>query len=214
MEKTNADNYEQMQQGLMLPVMEEFCTVQGEGHNTGKAAWFIRIGGCDVGCSWCDVKESWNAELHPLSFTKDIIEHAVQQAVRSVVITGGEPMLYNLNPLCEGLKFSGFETFLETSGSAPLSGIWDWVCLSPKKNAPALEKYYNIANELKVIIADKSDLEWAEICAEQVRNSYCILYLQPEWSRFREISPVIIDYVKNSPKWNVSVQAHKFLRIP
>lgn len=199
--------------GTLLPLMEEFYSLQGEGTHTGRPAWFIRIGGCDVGCSWCDVKESWYAGLYPLTATDTIINHARQNPSRCVVVTGGEPLLYPMDYLCEGLQKAGVSTFLETSGSEPLSGSWDWICLSPKRNMPPREEFFSLAGELKVIIHDKHDFEWAEENAAKV-NEKCRLLLQPEWSRYHAMIPAIVDYILLNPKWSVSLQAHKFMKIP
>jgi len=211
--KLSEDQKKLLAQGYRLPLMEEFYTIQGEGFHTGKPAWFIRLGGCDVGCRWCDVKESWNPELHPLTPADDIIEHAAGCPARTIVVTGGEPLMYNLDYLCDGLKKSNFQLHLETSGSYPLSGIWDWICLSPKKNSPPVKDICLSANELKMIIYNESDIDWAEKYSRQVPEN-CCLFLQPEWSRYQQIIPYIIDYVKDNPKWMVSLQAHKFMHIP
>lgn len=197
----------------LLPLMEEFYTIQGEGFHSGKAAYFIRLGGCDVGCHWCDVKESWNAELHPLTSVETIVNNALQYPAKTVVVTGGEPLLYDLNKLCRLLREKGIRTFLETSGSYPLSGTWDWICLSPKKFKAPLPSIAPLAGELKVIIFNKSDFEWAEKHAAMVSSS-CKLFLQPEWSKEKEMTPLIIDYVKNNPKWEISLQTHKYMNIP
>lgn len=199
--------------GSLLPLMEEFYTIQGEGYHTGKAAYFIRLGGCDVGCHWCDVKESWDASLHPLTHTHTIVHNAKQHPAQTVVITGGEPLLYNLDSLTLKLKDQGIQTFIETSGAYPLSGHWDWICLSPKKFKSPLPEVSAAAGELKVIIFNKSDFLWAEEHASRV-NPACKLYLQPEWSKAAEVTPLIIDYVKDNPKWNISLQTHKYLNIP
>jgi len=193
--------------------MEEFYTIQGEGFNTGKAAYFIRLGGCDVGCHWCDVKESWDAEMHALTPIQNIIDNAAKFPAKAVVVTGGEPLIYNLDNLTKGLKTLGIKIFIETSGAYPLSGIWDWICLSPKKfKLPRLEVSEK-ADELKVIIFNKSDFAFAEQHAKLV-NSNCKLYLQPEWSKTNEITPLIVEYVMNNPQWEISLQTHKFLNIP
>ena len=199
--------------GTFLPLMEEFYTIQGEGYHTGKAAYFIRLGGCDVGCHWCDVKESWDAELHPLTSADDIVANALQHPAKTVVITGGEPLLYNLTYLTQKLKEAGIKIFLETSGAYPLTGYWDWICLSPKKFKGPREDVLSAAGELKVIVFNNSDFKWAEEHAKFV-NSNCKLYLQPEWSKAPEITPLIIDYVKVNPKWEISLQTHKYLNIP
>jgi len=202
-----------MEQGRLLPLMEEFYTIQGEGGNTGKAAYFIRLGGCDMGCWWCDVKESWDASLHPLTPADEIAFRASGYPARAVVVTGGEPVLYNLDYLSQKLKESGIKTFLETAGVRKLTGLWDWICLSPKKGMLPLEEYFTMANELKVIIHNETDLRWAEANASRVHPG-CLLYLQPEWSSHEQIMPVIIDYVKGHPEWKISLQTHKYMNIP
>jgi 7-carboxy-7-deazaguanine synthase len=204
---------ELLEKGELLPLMESFYSLQGEGFHAGTPAWFVRIGGCDVGCHWCDVKESWDARLHPPAPVSEIVSEAQSCPARAVVVTGGEPLLYNLDKLCMMFHDRGFKTFLETSGSEKLSGSWDWICLSPKRNAPPLPVFYEMADELKVIIQEDADLEWAEKQASKL-SSNCILYLQPEWSRFREVVPLITDYALQHTRWKVSVQIHKFLRIP
>jgi len=199
--------------GSTLPLMEEFYTIQGEGFNTGKAAYFIRLGGCDVGCHWCDVKESWNAALHPLTRAETIAELAASYPAKAVVITGGEPLLYNLDYLCGLLEERGIRRFLETSGAYPLSGSWDWICLSPKKFKAPLPSVSSMAHELKVIIFNLSDFAWAEKQAMLVSPA-CKLYMQPEWSKEKEITPLIVEYVKAHPNWEISLQTHKFMHIP
>ncbi len=199
--------------GTLLPLMEEFYTIQGEGYHTGKAAYFIRLGGCDVGCHWCDVKESWDAELHPLTAADTIIDHAKQHPSKAVVVTGGEPLLYNLDYLTHGLQTAGIQTFMETSGAYPLSGSWDWICLSPKKFKAPLPDVIATAGELKVIVFNKSDFAWAEQHAALVSPT-CKLYLQPEWSKAQAMTPLIVDYVMQNPKWEISLQTHKYLNIP
>jgi organic radical activating enzyme len=202
-----------LKKGLALPLMEDFYTIQGEGFHTGKPAYFARIGGCDVGCSWCDVKESWNADLWPLTNTDEIVRRIETCPSRSVVVTGGEPLMYNLDYLCEQLKIKGFQTFLETSGSHPLSGKWDWICLSPKKNSPPFPEIYEKADEYKVIIQSIGDFDWAEKNINRLRPD-CKLYLQPEWSKQDVIMQEIVDYVMGHPKWQISLQSHKYMRIP
>lgn len=202
-----------MREGRLLPVMEEFYTIQGEGYNTGKAAYFIRIGGCDVGCHWCDVKESWDANKHPLKNAEDSVQNAISFKANSAVITGGEPLIYPLDFLTGQLRKHGISTFIETSGAYPLSGNWDWFCLSPKKNMPPLEAACERADELKVIVYNNHDLKWAQEQAEKV-SAGCYLYLQPEWSRRESALPAIIDFVKSNPKWMVSLQSHKYMNIP
>jgi len=199
--------------GKFLPVVEEFYTLQGEGFHTGKAAYFLRLGGCDVGCSWCDSRFSWNPDIHPVVSCDVIIRNIIDSGTDSAVITGGEPLMWNLDYLCEGLKNKKINTFIETSGAYPLSGTWDWICLSPKKNSPPVNEIYKIADELKVIIQDKIDFEWAEKYKTLV-NKTCRLYLQPEWSRFEIIIPEIVEYVKKNPEWRVSLQVHKYMHIP
>ena len=196
-----------------MPLVEEFFSLQGEGFHTGKAAYFIRLGGCDVGCSWCDSRFSWNQELHPLVDTDMIIDRVVQSGTDSVVVTGGEPLIWNLDYLCSGLKKKNILTFLETSGAYDLSGEWDWICLSPKINMPPVPGICKIANELKVIIQDISDFEWAEKYHGMV-GSQCGLYLQPEWSRFESIIPEIVGYIKKYKFWRISLQTHKYMHIP
>ena len=201
------------EKGLELPLVEEFYSLQGEGYHTGKAAYFIRIGGCDIGCRWCDSKVSWNPDIHPLVSIDTIVSNALKTPANSVVVTGGEPSLFNLKPLTDKLKVHGIKTFIETAGAKELTGTWDWICLSPKRQSPPFEKYYEIADELKVIVHDDEDYRWAEETSKKVNNR-CKLYLQSEWSRYEQNIPSIVDYVKSYPKWNVSLQAHKFMHIP
>ncbi len=198
--------------GEMLPLMEEFYTIQGEGFHTGTAAYFIRIGGCDVGCHWCDVKESWNAELHPPTEIDLIVSNAKKYA-DTVVITGGEPLTWDMDLLTQKLKNQDLKVHIETSGCYPVTGTWDWFCLSPKKNKLPVDDAYAIAHELKVIIYNKHDFIFAEEQANKV-NKNAILFLQPEWSKKEEMTPLIVDYVMNNPKWRVSLQTHKYLNIP
>ncbi len=202
-----------LNEGKLLPLMEEFYTIQGEGYNTGKAAYFIRIGGCDVGCHWCDVKESWDAKIHPLTTSDTIIESVLQSKTPAVVVTGGEPLIYNLDHLTSVLKQQHIQTFIETSGAYPLSGFWDWICLSPKKTMLPKEEIYKAAHELKIIVFNKHDFKWAEEQAEKVSEN-CYLYLQPEWSKRNEITPFIVEYVKQNPRWMISLQTHKYIDIP
>ncbi len=202
-----------LKQGLMLPVMESFYTIQGEGIQTGRAAYFIRLGGCDVGCVWCDVKGSWNADAHPLFSVDEIVKKASAEKGRFVVITGGEPCMYDLIPLSRLLKEEGFEIAIETSGAYPLSGEIDWVCVSPKKFKAPLAESIIEAHELKVVIYNASDFKWAEEQAQKV-NSNCELLLQPEFSKFDTIMPQIIDYIKHNPKWRISLQTHKIINVP
>ncbi|WP_268034508.1 7-carboxy-7-deazaguanine synthase QueE [Algoriphagus sp. PAP.12] len=204
---------DQVAKGLMLPVMEAFYTIQGEGRFTGHPAYFIRLGGCDVGCVWCDVKESWEAAKWPVLSIEQIVEEASNHPGRLVVITGGEPLMYDLEPLTKMLKEKGFTTNIETSGAHPFSGDFDWVCFSPKKFKKPHSSIYEVANELKVVVFHKSDFDFAEEHAALV-NSSCEKRLQPEWSKAEKFTPIIIDYVKNHPTWNISLQTHKFMDIP
>jgi len=196
-----------------LPLVEEFFSLQGEGYHTGKAAYFIRIGGCDVGCSWCDSRFSWNPNIHPMVDADEIIERALKSGTNSVVVTGGEPLMWDLDYLCNGLKKNNIKTFIETSGAYKLSGKWDWICLSPKRNMPPVEEICSVADELKVIIQNSDDFEWAEKYRKMV-NVDCRLFLQPEWSRFNDITPEIVSYIKQYPYWRISLQVHKYMHIP
>jgi organic radical activating enzyme len=197
-----------------LPLVEEFYTLQGEGFHTGRAAWFLRLGGCDVGCAWCDAKETWNPRVHPPVEVGEIVRRvATDNPSRAVVVTGGEPLMYPLDGLCEELHAAGIEIFLETSGSHPFSGSFDWVCLSPKRRQPPLDEAWGRADELKVIVEGEDDIVWAEQCAARVRPD-TRLFLQPEWSRREEMMQFIVEYIKSHPRWRVSLQAHKYMRIP
>ena len=200
-------------ESVQLPVMEHFFTIQGEGFHQGKAAYFIRLGGCDVGCVWCDVKESWDASAHPRMAVQSLVDAIKQTPARLVVITGGEPLMHDLRELTAALQSAGLQTNIETSGSHPLSGTWDWICLSPKKFKAPVKQVAEQAHELKVIIFNKSDFLWAEEHAAMV-NTNCKLYLQPEWSKAKEMTPLIVDYVMNNPRWEISLQTHKYLNIP
>jgi 7-carboxy-7-deazaguanine synthase len=193
--------------------MEAFYTLQGEGFHQGRAAYFIRLGGCDVGCVWCDVKESWDASKHPQQNIETIVATAIQFPGRLAVITGGEPLMHQLDELTNALHTAGFETNIETSGSSPLSGDWDWICLSPKKFKAPVPAMVPLANELKVVIFNKHDFEWAETYAAQV-NPNCKLYLQPEWDKASIVTPLIIEYIKAHPKWELSLQVHKYINVP
>jgi 7-carboxy-7-deazaguanine synthase len=197
----------------VLPVMEDFYTIQGEGFYQGHAAYFIRLGGCDVGCVWCDVKESWDATQHPLISISEIVARTKATGTEIAVITGGEPAMYDLTALTQSLREAGIRTNIETSGVYPLTGTWDWVCFSPKKFKAPHTSVFKQANELKVIVYNKTDFEWAEQFAAVVQPQ-CELFLQPEWSREKEMLPLIIDYVKANPKWKVSLQIHKYMNIP
>lgn len=199
--------------GQLLPLVEDFYTIQGEGFHTGKPAYFIRLGGCDVGCKWCDAKFTWNAVTFPPKPIDQIIDRAKQCSAKAVVITGGEPTLYPLELFTTRLKVEGFDTFIETSGTNEILGTFDWICLSPKRQQPPLESSFLRADELKVIVESEDDIAWAVECAERVRYG-CILYLQPEWSRRNEVNGLIVEFVKSHPKWNISVQMHKYINIP
>lgn len=200
----------------MLPVMESFYTLQGEGYHQGKAAYFIRLGGCDVGCVWCDVKDSWDADKHPKFSVDAIVQKALaetNQLPSIAVITGGEPLMHPLDSLTKSLKAAGFQTNIETSGSHPLSGQWDWICLSPKKFKAPLPEILPRANELKVVVFNKHDFDWAEQYAAQV-NPDCKLYLQPEWDKAADVTPLIVAYIKANPQWALSLQTHKYINVP
>ena len=190
-----------------------FYSLQGEGFHQGRAAFFIRLAGCDVGCVWCDVKESWDASKHPTLSIEEIVTAAKANPSRLAIVTGGEPLLYNLDPLTNALKAAGFETNIETSGSSPMSGHWDWVCLSPKKFKAPLEENISLASELKVVVFNKHDFDWAETYAKQISPS-CKLYLQPEWDKAAQITPLVIDYIKANPQWELSAQLHKYIQVP
>ena len=194
-------------------MMEMFYTLQGEGYHQGKAAYFIRLAGCDVGCVWCDVKESWDASKHPVLSIEEIVTSALAHPARLAIITGGEPLLYNLDALTTALKKVGFEVNIETSGSSPMSGKWDWVCLSPKKFKAPLTESIQAASELKVVIFNTHDFEWAETYAKQVAPN-CKLYLQPEWDKAAEITPLIVAYIQANPKWSLCLQIHKYINVP
>jgi organic radical activating enzyme len=238
-----SENYElRVDENIMpqkLPLVEDFYTLQGEGAHTGRAAWFIRLGGCDVGCRWCDAKDTWNPKTHPPVEVDEIVRRVAEHPAKAVVVTGGEPLMYPLDELCEKLHRAGIEIFLETSGSHPFSGAFDWVCLSPKRRQPPLDEAWARADELKVIIETPEDLRWAEECAARVesgkwkaesglrnmknarqKNHFQLstfnfqLFLQPEWSRRDEMMPVLVDYIKDNPRWRMSLQSHKYMRIP
>lgn len=196
-----------------LPVMEHFYTLQGEGFHQGKAAYFIRLGGCDVGCVWCDVKDSWDAEKHPKLEIKSLKSEVNKTPAEIVVITGGEPLMHHLDDLTKELKEAGLKTHIETSGAYPLSGSWDWICLSPKKFKTPLPGILPLTNELKIVVFNKSDFEWAEKYAAQV-SAECKLYLQPEWEKAAQVTPLIIEYIKAHPKWELSLQIHKYINVP
>lgn len=198
---------------LKLPLMESFHTIQGEGYHTGRSAYFVRLGGCDVGCVWCDVKESWDAAVHPQVLISDIADLATRSGVEIVVITGGEPLMFDLTALTERLKDHNLQTHIETSGVYPLSGHWNWICFSPKKFKAPQEEFYQFADELKIVVFNRSDLAWAEDHAKKM-NEEAVLFLQPEWSRKDKMMPLIVEFVKRNPKWRISLQTHKYLQIP
>ncbi|MBC8047564.1 MAG: 4Fe-4S cluster-binding domain-containing protein [Fimbriimonadaceae bacterium] len=197
----------------MLPIMEQFYTIQGEGFHQGKAAYFIRIGGCDVGCIWCDVKESWDADKHPKKTIREIITDIKRYPAEIIVITGGEPLMYNLTDLTTELQKNNYRTHLETSGAYFLTGSWNWICFSPKKFKEPLPSVAEKADEFKVVVYNKSDFAWAEKNRELV-SANCRLYLQPEWSKKEIVTPLIIEYIKENPKWEISMQIHKYLNVP
>ena len=201
-----------LEKGELLPIMEAFYTIQGEGFHKGLASYFIRTGGCDVGCHWCDVKESWDENSHPIISIEEIVKKSAGLS-DFVVVTGGEPLMWNMNPLTKALKKLGKKTHIETSGAYPLTGIWDWVCLSPKKAKLPTEDVYNHAHELKIIIYNNHDFKFAEQESKKV-NKNAILYLQPEWGKREEMMPLMVDFIKKNPKWKISLQTHKYLNIP
>lgn len=202
-----------MESKVLYPLVEEFYSIQGEGFHSGRATYFVRLGGCDVGCQWCDSKESWNASRHPLVSAEEIAKRVVASGAVSAVITGGEPLMHNLDPLTEQLHASGVEIFLESSGCHPLSGSLDWICISPKQHKPPLETTLRAANELKVVVEKEGDFEWAESCATKV-SAECLLYLQPEWNNMQQVIPLIVEYAKRNPRWMISIQTHKYMNIP
>tara|TARA_B100000959_G_scaffold88984_1_gene94447 strand:- start:3734 stop:4363 length:630 start_codon:yes stop_codon:yes gene_type:complete len=203
---------ELLEKGKVLPLMEAFYTIQGEGFHKGKAAYFIRIGGCDVGCHWCDVKESWDADAHPIIPTNKIVNDSIKHS-NTIVVTGGEPLMWDMTPLTNQLRSNNKKVHIETSGAYKLTGTWDWICLSPKKRMNPLDEIYQVADELKVIIYNNDDLKFAENQAEKI-NSNAHLFLQPEWENREKMMPIMVDYVKNNPKWKISLQIHKYLNIP
>jgi 7-carboxy-7-deazaguanine synthase len=196
-----------------LPVMEHFYTLQGEGYHQGKAAYFIRLGGCDVGCVWCDVKDSWDADKHPKYHIQELLTEVKKTPAGIIVITGGEPLMHNLDELTTLFQDAGLKMHIETSGAHPISGLWDWICLSPKKFKAPLEPVLHLAHELKVVIFNKSDFDWAEKYAAFVAPN-CKLYLQPEWENATKITPLIIEYIKANPQWELSLQIHKYINVP
>ena len=195
------------------PVMELFYSLQGEGYHQGKAAFFIRLAGCDVGCVWCDVKDSWDASKHPVLSVEEIVAAAAADPSRIAIVTGGEPLLHQLDPLTTALKAAGFQTHIETSGSSPMSGSWDWVCLSPKKFKAALPEAVKTANELKVVVFNNSDFAFANSFVNDV-DSDCKKYLQPEWEKSDAMTPLVIEYIKSNPSWELSAQLHKYIQVP
>jgi organic radical activating enzyme len=202
-----------MKETVHLPVMEHFYTLQGEGFHQGRAAYFIRLAGCDVGCVWCDVKESWDALKHPLFNVESLKFKVKETPAEIVVITGGEPLMHNLDELTNELQSAGLKTHIETSGAYPLSGKWDWICLSPKKFKAPLPEIISLANELKIVVFNKSDFDWAEKYTALV-SPECKLYLQPEWDKAAEMTPSIIDHIKANPQWELSLQIHKYINVP
>ena len=195
------------------PVMELFYSLQGEGYHQGKAAFFIRLAGCDVGCVWCDVKDSWDASKHPVLTIEEIVAAAAAHPSRIAIVTGGEPLLHQLDPLTTALKAAGFQTHIETSGSSPMSGSWDWVCLSPKKFKAALPEAIKAANELKVVVFNNSDFAFANSFVNDV-DADCKKYLQPEWEKSDAMTPLVIEYIKSNPSWELSAQLHKYIQVP
>jgi organic radical activating enzyme len=195
------------------PVMELFYSLQGEGYHQGKAAFFIRLAGCDVGCVWCDVKDSWDASKHPVLSVEDIVAAAAAHPSRIAIVTGGEPLLHQLDPLTTALRAAGFQTHIETSGSSPMSGSWDWICLSPKKFKAPLPESVKAADELKVVVFNKSDFDWANSFVNDV-NTDCKKYLQPEWEKSDAMTPLVIEYIKSNPSWELSAQLHKYIQVP
>lgn len=198
---------------ISYPLMEHFYTIQGEGYHQGRAAYFLRLAGCDVGCVWCDVKESWDKNAHPLTSIEQMVNYVKSTPAELVVITGGEPFMYDLSPLIAALKDAGLSINIETSGAYPVSGQPDWICISPKKFKAPVAENLPLAHELKVVIFHKSDFDWAEKHAASVSPS-CKLYLQPEWEKADEMTPLIVEYVKQNPKWGISLQTHKFINVP
>jgi len=204
---------EQFKAGTHLPLIDQFYTLQGEGAFTGETAYFIRVGGCDIGCRWCDEKISWSPALHNSVSIENIIKNIQDLKGRTLVVTGGEPSLYNLSVLTKEARNIGFKTHIETSGAYKLTGLWNWICVSPKPQSMPLPENFEKANELKIIIFNKSDIAWAEECAEKVSPD-CKLFLQPEWSRHEENTPFIVEFIKENPRWRISIQSHKFMKIP
>ncbi len=198
---------------MRLPVMEHFYTIQGEGFHQGRAAYFIRLGGCDVGCVWCDVKDSWDTAAHPLMDISELLQLVKATPAEIVVITGGEPLMHQLDELTTALRNAGLKTHIETSGAHPLSGTWDWICLSPKKFKAPIAEIIPLADELKVVVFNKSDFDWAALHAEKTKTQ-CKLYLQPEWDKAAAMTPFIVEYIKANPRWELSLQLHKYIQVP
>ena len=209
----NLNQEDKLKNGHILPLMESFLSIQGEGYFAGKSSYFLRIGGCDVGCHWCDVKESWDPKIHPLTEVDKIIKEVQKNSVDIIVITGGEPLMWNLDYLCHRLKELNFKIHLETSGAYNISGKFDWICLSPKKTLKPIKEVQDLANELKVIISNKNDFKWAQIQSKKVKKS-CKLFLQPEWSKKQELLPEIVNFVSNNIQWSISLQTHKYMNLP
>jgi len=203
---------ELLEKGEVLPLMEAFYSIQGEGFHKGKASYFIRIGGCDVGCHWCDVKESWDAQEHPLISTKNIVKNSLEYS-EMVVVTGGEPLMWDMTNLTRELRENNKKIHIETSGAYELTGNWDWICLSPKKQMKPVDEIYKKADELKVIIYNNDDFKFAEDQAKKI-SSKAHLFLQPEWENREKMTPIMVDYIKKNPKWKISLQTHKYLNIP
>ena len=203
---------ELLEKGKVLPLMEAFYSIQGEGFHKGKASYFIRIGGCDVGCHWCDVKESWDSQAHPLTSTTNIVKNSLEYS-EMVVVTGGEPLMWDMTILTKELKENNKKIHIETSGAYELTGNWDWICLSPKKQMKPLDEIYKKTDELKVIIYNNDDFKFAEDQAKKI-SSKAHLFLQPEWENREKMMPIMVDYIKKNPKWKISLQTHKYLNIP
>ncbi len=203
----------ELKKNILLPIVETFHSIQGEGHNIGKAAFFIRVGGCDVCCTWCDEKKSWDESIYTKKNITELLQEVINSKAEIVVLTGGEPFRYDLTQFTKSLKSMGIQTMAETSGTEKITGIWDWIVISPKQHRLPLEENYFLADEIKIVIQKEKDLDWAEKVISKTKNSIP-KYLQPEWSCFEEIIPIIIDYIKKHPIWRLSVQVHKFLKIP
>ena len=199
--------------GKVLPIMERFYTIQGEGYHQGKASYFIRTAGCNVGCHWCDIKDSWDASIYPMLKVEEIASDAASFPMKIAVVTGGESLMFNMGPLTKALKEQGLQRHIETSGAYEMSGYWDWICVSPKKFKQPLNDNLKLADELKVVVYNKSDFDWAVENAEKVKND-CKLYIQPEWNKAYQMMPDIVSFIKENPEWNISLQIHKYMNIP